>query len=62
MTKMTRAEFDAAVARSGMPFDPETADDIYGAFGFLEAAIERVNAPRPREAEPAVIFFPEQPK
>jgi len=62
MTKMTREEFDAAILRAGLPFDEETSADIHRAFGYLEKAIERVNAARPREAEPAVIFRPEQPQ
>ena len=60
MTKMTRDEFAAAAARSGLALDADTTDEIHQAFGLLETMIARVNRARPREAEPALIFVPEQ--
>ena len=56
MTRMSRPEFDAAMIRAGVTLDPATAADIHQAFGALEALIERVEAPLPREAEPGLIF------
>ncbi len=60
MTKMTRDEFTAAAARSGLTLDAETMDEIHKAFGFVETMIARVSRAKPREAEPALIFLPEQ--
>jgi hypothetical protein len=60
MTAMTRDEFTAAAARSGLKLDAASADEIHQAFGFLEVMIARVNQAKPREAEPALIFVPEQ--
>jgi hypothetical protein len=60
MTKMTEAAFEAIVLRSGLPLTQETKREIYQATGYLEEMIARVTRPKPREAEPAIIFVPEQ--
>jgi hypothetical protein len=58
MTTMTQAEFDAAVSRSGLPLEPATREELFGALGRLDAMVERVKRAKPREAEPALIFVP----
>ena len=60
MTEMTKAEFDAAVDRAGLPLNPITRDELYGAMDKLEALIARVTRDKPREAEPALVFVPGQ--
>jgi hypothetical protein len=55
---MTKAEFDAVVGRSGLPLDIATREELFGALGKLDALAERVKRPKPREAEPALIFVP----
>jgi hypothetical protein len=56
MTKMSAAEFEAAVIRNRLPLDAAKTAELHAAFGNLEAMIERVTRPKPREAEPALIF------
>jgi hypothetical protein len=58
MTKMTEAEFQAAVIRNKLPLDAAKQAELYVAFGKLEGLIARVTRPKPREAEPALIFVP----
>ena len=58
MTKMTTEEFEAAAIRIGLPLSPAKRDELYEAFGKLETMIERVTRPKPREAEPALVFVP----
>ncbi|WP_158744104.1 hypothetical protein [Acidisphaera sp. L21] len=58
---MTRAEFDAAIARKKLPLTAESKDEIFGAVDKLEAMIALVTKPRPREDEPALIFVPGSP-
>jgi hypothetical protein len=61
MTKMTEAEFDALTARNKIPFTAETRAELYAAFGKLEVMIDMVGQPKPREAEPALIFLAGKP-
>jgi hypothetical protein len=58
MTMLTKAEFDAVVSRSGLPLEAATREELFGALGKLDAMAERVKRPKPREAEPALIFVP----
>jgi hypothetical protein len=58
MTKMTAAEFEAAVIRNRLPLDAAKTAELHTALGKLEAMIERVTRPKPREVEPALIFVP----
>ena len=60
MTTMTKAEFDATVDRAKLPLDAATRTELYGVMDKLEALIARVTRDKPREAEPALIFVPEQ--
>jgi hypothetical protein len=59
MTTITKAEFDATVGRSRLPLDAATREELFGALGKLDAMVERVKRPKPREAESALIFVPE---
>jgi len=60
MSKMTEATFDALIERSKLPLTAETRREIYGVSGMLEDMVARVTRAKPREAEPAIIFVPEQ--
>ena len=60
MPNITRADFDVLVAQSGLPLNEAQKQEIHQAFGLLEGMLARVNMPMPREAEPALIFVPEQ--
>jgi len=53
------AEFETLAAQTGLPLSAEQKRTLYDAYWMLEAMIARVNAPMPREAEPAHIFVPE---
>ncbi len=57
---MTDDEFDAAMSWSGLPLRPETLAELRAASPMFEAMLERVRRPKPREAEPAVVFYAEQ--
>lgn len=59
MTEMTKAEFDAIVGRSKLPLNAVTRAELFAAIGRLDAMVERVKRPKPRETEPALIFVPE---
>lgn len=50
------ATFATLVDQSGLTLTLEQIASIYEGYGYLEAMIARVNAPLPREAEPALIF------
>jgi hypothetical protein len=55
---MTEAEFDAAVIRNKLPLDADKKRELYTAFGKMETMIDLVTRPKPREAEPSLIFVP----
>jgi hypothetical protein len=54
--KLSRAEFDVLVRRAGLSLSEAQKDELYGPYGTLELLIERLHAPLPFAAEPAVIF------
>ncbi|HUK58222.1 MAG TPA: hypothetical protein VLV50_03245 [Stellaceae bacterium] len=54
-TPLTRAEFDALLARAGLVLGEAQKGEIYRAWGTLEQLIERVRG-LPPEAEPATIY------
>ncbi len=56
---ISEAEFDVLVRQTGLPLSAAQKTELYDVFWMLEAMIARVNAPLPREAEPAHIFLPE---
>ena len=57
---MTDDEFNAAMIRSGLPLTPETLAEIRKSRHIMEGMIARVTRDKPREAEPATVFYPEQ--
>jgi hypothetical protein len=58
--KTTEAEFEALVARAGLPLTAAQKAGIYAAFGGIEAMQALVRAPAPPpEAEPATTFSAE---
>jgi hypothetical protein len=54
--RLNRAEFDALVRRAGLKLGDAHANELYGAWGTLEALIDRLRKPLPAETEPATIF------
>jgi len=60
MSTPDEAELAAALARHGVHLSPAQLHAILPGAAIVRAMIARVNAPLPREAEPAVTFNPEQ--
>ena len=54
------AELQKALARAGLNLTPEQVRSILPGAAIVRHMIERVNAPLPREAEPAVTFTAEK--
>ena len=57
---MTDQEFAAAMARSRLPLTPESLAEIRKASATMQGMVARVTRDKPREAEPAPVFYPEQ--
>ena len=58
--KTTEAEFDALVARAGIPLTPAQKAGIYAVFDGIEAMQTLIRTPLPAaEAEPATTFSAE---
>jgi hypothetical protein len=57
---MTDSEFEAAISRSGLALKAKTVAELRRASAIVEALIARVARDKPVEAEPAVVFYPEQ--
>ncbi len=55
---ISEADFAVLVAQTGLPLSPAQSHDIYEVYGLIEAMRDRVHAPLPREAEPALVFTP----
>jgi hypothetical protein len=55
------AELQRVLARAGLSLTPEQVRSILPGAAIVQRMIERVRAPLPREAEPAVIFKAEKP-
>ena len=56
----TEAEFDALVARAGIPLTPAQKAGIYAVWGGIEAMQRLVRTPPPApEAEPSTTFSTE---
>jgi hypothetical protein len=53
---ISRAEFEALVARAGLALGEAQKDELHRAYQSLELLLERVRRPLPPEAEPASIF------
>ena len=54
------AELSALLARAGLKLSPDQVKALLPGAAIFRRMIERVNAPLPREAEPAVTFKVEQ--
>ena len=54
------AELTAMLARAGLKLSPEQVRGLLPGAVILQTMIDRVNAGLPREAEPAVMFKPDQ--
>ena len=54
------AELQRVLARAGLNLTPEQVRSILPGAAIVQHMIERVNAPLPREAEPALTFDVEQ--
>ncbi len=52
--------FAALVAATGLPLDAAQIATLREGYALVEPLLERLHAPLPREAEPALIFKPEQ--
>ncbi len=57
---MTDSEFEAAISRSGLILKRDTMAELRRASANIELLIARVTRAKPVEAEPAVVFYPEQ--
>jgi hypothetical protein len=61
--KLTRAEFDALLRHAGLAFAEPQKQELYGAWGTLEALIARLKTPElPPEVEPATIIVMDEPR
>ena len=60
MPAPSETEMTAILARNGLYLFPSQVRAILPGAAIVRDMIARVNAPLPREAEPAVIFNPEQ--
>ena len=62
MTEPTLSEADLAVilARAGLSLTPDQVRAVLPGAAIMQELIERVRAPLPREAEPAVMFKADQ--
>ena len=54
------AELQRVLARAGLNLTPDQVRSILPGAAIVRRMIERVNAPLPREAEPAVTFKAEK--
>ncbi len=54
------AELEAMLARAGMPHSSEQVKAILPGAAIVQRMLARMNAPLPREAEPALTFAVEQ--
>ncbi|WP_428660544.1 hypothetical protein [Reyranella sp.] len=54
------AGLKALLARAGLPHSPEQVKEILPGAEIIQRLIARVNAPLPRESEPALTFDVEQ--
>jgi hypothetical protein len=58
--EITEAEFEALVARAGIPLTPAQRTGIHAVYGAVEAMQRLVRTPAPAmEAEPATTFSAE---
>jgi hypothetical protein len=53
-------EFGAFFDKAGLPLSEAQKESLFGAWPMLSAMIARAKGELPREAEPSVVFQPEQ--
>jgi hypothetical protein len=59
--KTSLTDFQALVRRAGLTLTEAQVAEIYLGWGYVEGFLERIRTPpREREAEPALVFQPEQ--
>ena len=58
--RLSAEAFAALVAAAGLPLSADQTSTLHAAWGMVEPMLDRLHAPLPREAEPALIFTPEQ--
>jgi hypothetical protein len=56
---VTEAEFEVIAKQTGLPLSAQQTAMLYDAYWMLEAMIDTVNKPMPREIEPAHLFTTE---
>jgi hypothetical protein len=56
---VSKEAFDVLVAQTGLPLSEEQKATLLAVYPTLQAMIELVTAPMPRETEPSLIFVPE---
>jgi hypothetical protein len=56
---VSEAEFEVLARQTGLPLSKQQKAALYDAYWMLEAMIETVNRPIPRELEPAHMFTTE---
>jgi hypothetical protein len=56
---VSEVEFEVMAKQTGLPLSAEQKATLYGAYWMLEAMIDTVNKPMPREIEPAHMFTTE---
>ena len=54
--KISRQDFEVLLDRTGLPLSAGQRAALHAPYAYIEAMVARVHAPRPREAEPAVLF------
>ncbi len=60
-TRISRADFEALVRRAGLPLSAAECAELHGAYGHIEAMLERLRTPAlPRAVEPATMFRAEE--
>ena len=59
-TTIDETELRVLLARAGLPHSPEQVRAILPGAEIVQRMVARVNAPLPREAEPALTFDVEQ--
>ena len=60
MKDIDEAELAILLARAGLPHNPDLVKAMLPGAAIVQRQIARVNAPLPREAEPALTFSVEQ--
>jgi hypothetical protein len=57
---LSEADLAAILERAGISLGPDEVRDVFPGAVLMQRLVDRVNAPLPREAEPAVTFASER--